>query len=92
MRAIETAPSPTPIAIARFAARLGTSRSHSVNAGNPFQMNSPIETRPIIMRTAVTRRSVASTFRARKARNAAEAMKKASRANIVDASGEFTML
>ena len=85
------APRPTPIATARFAARFGTSRSHSVNAGNPGQRYSPIVTRPIIMTSAVARRSVASTFRARNARKAADAMKNARSANIVEASGAFTV-
>ena len=59
--------------------------------GRPVQSHST-ETRPIIMTMAVTRRRVASVFRARKARKAADAMKKARSANMVEAIGAFTVL
>ena len=48
----------------------------------------PTGTRPSMTISAATASSPASTVRMRKARNAAEAMKKASSANIVAAIGE----
>ena len=84
-----------------WAAPFGVCMIHSVSLPRPWlaaaaagwsggkgaARNSRSGTRPAMTRIPATRRMVASVFRARKARNAAEAMKKASSAKMVDWSG-----
>ena len=63
--------------------------SHSRPAGRMSRISPPTYVRPINTMNAVECSAIASGFFARNARKAAEAMKNASNANIVDASGLY---
>ena len=84
--AVDTIPSPTPIRIARFAARFGTFKIQSASHAT-LPENGPSGKNRIITTTADTNRIVASSDRARNARYAADAMKNASNENIVASVG-----
>ena len=77
--------------MARLAAAFGTAIIQSARSEiQSPKTNGPMGTRPSITTTAVKSNNVAITLRARKARKAAEAMKKAKRANIVACTGVKT--
>lgn len=81
------APSAAPIRMARLAARLGTFMIQSVKSAIPGMIFSPTGTRPSMTITAVMASRPASTRRTLNARNAAEAMNQANRANMVICNG-----
>ena len=81
-------PSAAPIRMPRLAAFCGTSISQSAASGIAGWIVFPIGTRPSIRMNAAMASSIASMERIRKARNAADAMKKARSENMVADIGE----
>jgi len=85
-------PRAAPMRIPRFAAFCGISMSQSAACGRTGWIRAPMGTRPSMRMKAATASRSASTVRTRNARNAAEAMKNASRENIVEDIAEYMLL